>query len=131
MRIYLAARWSVRYELRLVRDQMEQMGHQITSQWIDRDDRPAFDGDDWEAWARQWSQQDIEDIEAAEILLLDCRSNGRHGGMHVEFGYALAAGLAVWLIGPKGNVFHHLPVVHHFTDFGSTLSALRLERVTS
>ena len=44
------------------------------------------------------------------------------GGRHVEFGYALATGKKVRVIGPEENVFHGLPGIAHYKSFDEWLS---------
>lgn len=41
----------------------------------------------------------------------------KRGGRHVEFGYALRMQKAIYLIGPRENIFYHLPEIIHFKSW--------------
>ncbi len=59
--------------------------------------------------------EDIQDVEAADIVVSFTETGdvpGRsRGGRHVEFGYALAKGKRLIVVGTRENVFHHVPGV--------------------
>lgn len=46
------------------------------------------------------------------------------GGRHVEFGMARAWGKICIVVGPRENVFHHLPGVHQFETWAEALEYL-------
>lgn len=66
---------------------------------------------DDEADALQCAKIDIEDLDAPEVVIAfgdEPRSNRSRGGHHVEFGYGLAQGKRIILIGYRENVFNYL-----------------------
>lgn len=114
MKIYLAANYSTNPAMREIARELERHGHEVTSEWI----LGTHAGHDQASYAKI----DLRDIDAAEALVLfsEQPSGSRtRGGKHVEFGYALAKGKRLFIVGNHGNVFHHLPGViqrMHFAD---------------
>lgn len=125
-KIYLAARYSRNAEMRGVRDVLESLpgnNYTVTSRWIDLhpdvvgDFSTSFTADDLNTQPDRCAplgQHDLNDIDAADwVLNFTCGTGGK-GGRHVEFGYALATGKRLFVVGPRENVFHALPQVDHY-----------------
>ena len=80
--VYLAARYSRKAELRGYRDQLEARGYTVVSTWLDIDhatdpvaaanERRSADAPDEgpPESARAYAHQDVEDVQAADILVL-------------------------------------------------------------
>lgn len=103
MRIYLTARWARRDEMKLHRQELQKLGHEVTSRWLDEVDGVS------PADAAAVDLNDIDDAEAL-IVFTDAPDVGYStGGRHVEMGYAIGIGRHICVIGPRENVFHHLP----------------------
>ncbi len=101
MKIYLAAPYPTRNDAIKLMTKLEAMGHVVTSRWL-----KEVDAED-DATARK----DLEDVDAAELLLLWQPTEWERagtGGRHVEFGYALARGKQLTLLGRRVNAFHQL-----------------------
>jgi hypothetical protein len=124
MKIYLAARYSRNLEMQGVRDILEALEHEITSRWIDchagkylTSFTPEHLNNDPE-YCSALAQHDLEDLIAAEMVVsFTDEKGGGKGGRHVEFGYALALGKRVLLVGPRENVFHTMPQVEHYVSW--------------
>lgn len=101
MRIYIAAPYPERKRAVEVGRQLEQMGHQVTSRWLTIFDQEGHYG----------AMMDLEDIIACDVLLAlnaeEWRNKGS-GGRHIEFGYALALGRSLVILGARTSIFHHL-----------------------
>ena len=109
MKFYLAARYSRRNEMRAVARELESLGHTVGSRWLHADPNRSD---------VQAATEDIEDLRDASGLILfteepNCGGRNR-GGRHVEFGWALASGMEVFIVGPRENVFHYMPEVKVF-----------------
>lgn len=95
------------------------LGYSVTSEWING----THGGDDRASYA----QIDLRDLDEADVMIFFAESpegSRTRGGKHVEFGYALAKGKRIFLVGGPVNVFHHLPEVvqrFHFEDIVSLL----------
>lgn len=134
--IYLAARYSKHPEMRGARDVLQSLGHIITSRWIDchpdvvGDFTASFTQDTLNARPEDCAalgRHDLDDLDRAEWVVsftYPPGEDGGKGGRHVEFGYALAKGKRVFLVGPRQHVFHTLPQVEHFPTWGRLVMAL-------
>lgn len=118
--IYLAAPWANRVATRAIRDELVAMGCEVTSRWLDVPDGPQVPD---EARAIQEARMDIDDINAAEMLIVLTDERPIGAGHHVEFGYAMAIGLDLVVVGPIKSVFHYL-AGYRFSDWPSAKAAL-------
>jgi hypothetical protein len=106
MKLYLAARYERREEIAKIRVE----GHEIVSRWL-TGSHDSMDSADAAA-------EDLADVASADALVLFADPPGifSRGGRHVEFGYALALGKEIWVVGGPENVFQHLPQVRRLPD---------------
>lgn len=117
MKLYLAARYDRRQKLGELAESIEQLGHAVTSRWLNGHGQEDADS----------ALYDLTDVVLADGLVLfteSARTRGRSGGRHVEFGYALHANKALFIVGPEENIFHGLPQVRRFTDADEFLDFL-------
>ncbi len=103
MKVYIATKWENKPAAREVRKQLIEMGHKVTSQWLDTGE---YDGP-----AEIAAQRDINDVLDADVLLLLQDGYNIEGGcgMWVEMGIAIAEGMPVVVISntlTKRSVFH-------------------------
>lgn len=108
MKIYIATRFDQQLDGRAIRAELEAMGHEVTSTWLDE---PA-DKDPLQA-----AEDDLRDLDRADAILVVHQSSGGRG-MWIEMGYAIAKGQIIILLGwnpqkDRGSVFYHLPEVTH------------------
>lgn len=98
---------------------LEKAGHTVTSEWING----SHGGDDRAEYARL----DLRDVDGADALIFFSESpegSRTRGGKHVEFGYAMARGKRIFIVGPCVNVFHHLPEIIQRFRFEDILTLL-------
>jgi len=130
MRFYLAARYSRLSEMQKVRLQLQELGHCVTSRWVNGDHQALDNGVTLAASdiaARRFAEEDLEDIHGADAIVAFTerpRSQHSRGGRHVELGYALALDKHILVIGPRENVFCCLPGVISFPDTRTFLRAV-------
>lgn len=133
MKFYLAARYSRREELAGYAEQLRELGHEVTSRWLDGSHEVGADGLSEEApgqQRRRFAEEDWADLRAAEVVINftePSRSTASRGGRHVEFGAALAWGKLVHVVGHRENVFHCLGQVAFWETWLDLLIALRTE----
>jgi len=119
MKVYLASRYSRHAEMQYIRDRLRDLGHHVTSRWIDCHTDVA--GDFTESFTKGFlnehpercallGQHDIDDLMAADTVISFTGQGGK-GGRHVEFGIGLATGKRMIIVGSRENVFHTLPQV--------------------
>jgi nucleoside 2-deoxyribosyltransferase len=120
VRVYLAAPYAARAQVRTYRDELVRVGFSVTSSWLDETheigsgtvgaatDLPP---DDVAAHA----SIDLYDIDRSDLLVVLTADQsdmvggtGTSGGRHVETGYAIGKGLPVLVVGEPENVFHRL-----------------------
>ena len=121
MKIYLAARYSRMEELRGYAEELAAAGHVITSRWIRGGNGiPETAAVDMES--QRFALEDYRDLSAADTVISwteppRVESTAR-GGRHVEFGLALAMGKRLVVVGPRENLFHTMPNVYQFDEWG-------------
>jgi Nucleoside 2-deoxyribosyltransferase len=131
MKFYLAARYSRHPEMQGVRDVLHAMGHTVTSRWIDQ-----HGGNELESRTHEqlntdpnactiFARHDVEDIDAADaIIFFSSAGDPGKGGRFVEWGYALAKGKRMILVGSRENVFHTLPQTEHYESWSRLVMVL-------
>lgn len=118
MRIYLCGSYERRDELRAYRDELQTIGHWVTSRWMNE----AYPTD---AQLSQFSQDALVEIARDDMADIDDSTHLFHftepegssrsrGGRHFETGYAISRGVNVGIVGPRENIFYHLPEILHF-----------------
>lgn len=124
-RIYLAARFARREELRAIAEELRAAGASVTSRWLNQS--PLGDSELGSARAATLAEMDFGDLRSADVCIAFTESgdgsNGR-GGRHAELGIALALNLRVIVVGPREHVFHCLPAVEQFPDWEEARQAL-------
>jgi hypothetical protein len=130
MKIYLAATYSRNAEMRGIRDQLEALGHEVTSRWIDQHGgnvpesivAEKLNASPVECYP--YAEADVTDLKVADtVILFTSADGGGQGGRHVEFGLAIGLGKRLIIVGPRENVFHTLPQVEWYPDPASLLAA--------
>lgn len=103
MKIYLAAKYRRRFELRAVADRFREDGHEVTSQWLDNGEEEA----DGPAAA---AQMDVDDVLRADTIVFvgeDAGSSNTGGGRWFELGLAYAHGKRLLIVlGSTGDGAH-------------------------
>ena len=119
MKIYLAARYSCKDDMKSVAKELRKAGHIITSNWLKEPHAPDTTMDQCtEGDLRFYAEQDMHDIQRANLFVLfsvDPLVPTVRGVRHVETGYALGLGKPLYVVGPKENIFHYLIGVKHFS----------------
>ena len=115
--IYIAGHFARQASLRSVATVLRSMGHVVTSRWLDEVGHPTPDSTHWYSIG----ERDLEDIRAADCLLLDTTDITPRGGREFETGYAHALGKPFYILGPHRSVFHYRAAA----VFASTTDLLR------
>jgi nucleoside 2-deoxyribosyltransferase len=118
MKVYLAALFSQRPEMEEVADRLKDAGMEITARWV-------YGGEEG-LTREQIAVLDLEDVDKADVVISFTHPRGTPtsgGGRHVEFGYGLAKGKKLILIGHRENVFHDYPGVEVFPTVDAWLEA--------
>ena len=146
MKIYLASRYSRRKELCAYRDRLEELGHVVTSRWLNGSHQIADNGkpigesgealvegdaggNSSEAAAMRlaFAKEDVLDVMDSDLVISFTeppKSTASRGGRHVEFGLAIGVGKRVWVVGYRENVFHWLSDVKFYASFDDAFEAV-------
>lgn len=135
MRIYLAGRYSRREELLVYKADLEAAGHVVTSRWLAgahqwdpvaaQMESPEEAIDSIPPEAVRFALDDVEDVASADLLIAfteRSRANlASRGGRHVELGMAISQDKAIFVVGPRENVFCTLPGIEVYADWHALL----------
>jgi len=75
-----------------------------------------------------FAHEDINDVLESELLIAFTeppRSNASRGGRHVELGIAIGAGIDVFVVGYRENIFCWHRTVHFFPTWEECFTALK------
>ncbi len=119
MRLYFGARYRQRQELLELAELLQEYGFEITSRWLWESVPYEQKHEAIQAHAELYAIRDLEDIAAANLVvlftdLLTPEHGSTLGGPYVEQGIALGVGCDVVVVGPRTNVFTYLPAVRWF-----------------
>lgn len=135
MIVYLCSRYGRRQELLKHANELQSLGHRISSLWVYQNneelDKVVINDRDTSI---AHALKDISSIISSDVLIFfsephDTQAKGAsRGGRHVEFGYALAISqllqhheLRIIVIGECENIFHHLPEVEQYDTWQDML----------
>ena len=109
MNIYLAGRFSAGPRLRVIRRQLEDLGHVVTSTWLDEPSSLSFEKLT-DKQRREFAARDLFDVGRSQVLVLDLLLAPSRGGCEVEFGFALSSPRykTTYIVGAPRNIFHFL-----------------------
>lgn len=125
LRVYIAARYSRKAEVRELARLIEQCGAKVCTEWFNGpecDDAKKL-GD---LYCENAASTDVNSVSTSNLFVV-LSGSGRHGGMHFETGLAFAQGIPIWLVGEPENIFQCLPWIERFANCEEMLSALRRE----
>ena len=133
MKIYLAARYSRGPEMQRYADDLNKLGHEVTSRWItgshalDSQLSPIEQAEEQDRMA--W--EDFADLDKADCVISFTEPprepSSSRGGRHVEFGIALARSKRLIVVGHRENVFHWLHMVEFYSEWLELLRKLYIE----
>ena len=135
MRVYLAAAWSRRVEILEVANRLEAKGVEITSRWLTEEE--GMNTGAREPFLRERCYIDLHDVDECDILIRftdpETQGNEKYRAVlgsipitadvkllscarMVEFGYAMAKGKSLIVVGGKQNVFDRKDGIVHLKD---------------
>ena len=112
-------------------EELSALGIEVTSTWLDEPYPPNTQLLDVPHDLNiKYAQADVRDIAEADTFVFFSVPSTRatlRGGRHVEFGMALALGKNIVIVGPKENIFHHLPTKRlvHVGDWSQAVTVLQ------
>ena len=136
MRAYVATKISNKDAGVMLAYKLAKLGVEVTSRWmeVEKETRPEERvGKRWEAFAREWGANDVEDVVESDAVIILSVPEGMRGTW-VEFGIALALNKRIHFIGDRNQtVFTWLdatpdgtPISHH-RDVAECVVAIKEE----
>lgn len=113
MKVFIAASYAAIKDAREVAVQLEMRGHEVTSSWLNE----PFDHfeEDWQKMA--CATIDFHDVERSDAFVVLTEVPSSSGGFHTEIGMALGMRIPVYVLGPRNNIYLHIPGVKDFDEF--------------
>ncbi len=126
-RVYVAASFEQRDEVRKMYDRLREAGHSITADWTTHSEITSLESPaEREELKRQYAIEDTEGVTSATVYVLMIGER-KSTGAHIELGVALGAGIKrICLVGtPDGSqLFYSHPAITTFPDIDSFLESL-------
>lgn len=123
MRIYVSGSWASRDKLRPMAQALRAMGHQVSSSWLDEQEKPVAMNEI--AWRKRIAMKDVAEVSGSDAIIMDINEDSTTGGRFVEWGVACnpQAYITRILVGPEtaGDFFGHL-ADFHFPDWDRCLA---------
>lgn len=107
MKIYTAATFAEQARIRGYKESLIQMGHQITSSWLEESLFVRPEGMPEEVFERKMAMKDLQEVSMADCFVLDVENPSRTAGKMVECGFALAKHKLIYIVGipPQHSIF--------------------------
>lgn len=132
MKVYLAAAYSRRQEMKQLATELSGIGVEVTGHWFDKPEG-VTDTTVTNKYLIDCAIADIRAIREADYFVRF--PNDLHGSTYVrsdlatagkdfETGYAFALGKPIFVVGGKQNIFDRLPNMVHVKDEAALLRAL-------
>lgn len=145
MKVYLAAMYSLKDDIRLKAEDLKQLGIQCTSTWLKEPHDPKIGINEvTPEFCCETAHQDLDDILRSDVVVLftvDGTIPTLRGGRHFESGFAYGISVAqtiknlvipnttmrpmrVMTVGPKENIFHHLESIVNCATWQNAMACL-------
>ena len=107
MKFYVCGKYSERKQIRIIMDELEKMGHEITCDWTPHTDMNKAEG---------YAIDDIWGVVDADAVIAIMLNKNDYKGLWVEVGAALGNIIPVYIVGNAGDscIFVHHPLVKKF-----------------
>lgn len=105
-------------------------GYAVTSRWLEFDFSTARTPDqDWPNYVKRsetWGQRDLEDLEAADTLVVLSDRPSTSGGYHVEVGFFIGRGREnIVVVGGRPNVFFWSKTIQYLSSLTDLVDFLK------
>lgn len=122
LKVYTAAPFAKQPYVRMIAAWLRAHGFNCDPRWLHESSKENED-------PLKAAQDDLRDLYDADILIAFTEPPSadptlNRGGRYVEFGYALALGKRIIVVGPKENIFAWLPEVEVFDSWPQAAAKL-------
>jgi nucleoside 2-deoxyribosyltransferase len=128
LKVYLAGSVKEVETIRKYKTIIRNSGIAVTSTWIDLNTYIEEDGNQDDETSKYYAKSDIEDIDAAHLLIF-IRGENKSPGKTTEIGYALGTAKPIFFVGGRPySVFHHDDSIYHWPDFETMFNWLTINK---
>ncbi len=129
-KVYVAAPVTNQASALKVALQLERAGFSVTSRWLLFDFSTAKTAEqNWDSFVERstaWGNNDLEDLEAADTLVILADKPSTSGGYHVELGFFIGRGSKnIIAIGGRPNVFFWSKTVQYLASVDDLVDFLK------
>lgn len=127
VKLYLAASFRAQHRMLEFAEYLAGRGYEVTSRWIYQKEGEALELHSIKDHPDElvpFAIRDMQDIDAADVVVVFSWVDSTTGGFHTEFGYALGKVKPLVVVGPRLNVFHCLPQVKQVDSIVDLVKAL-------
>ena len=132
-RIYIAGKFHARHRLRVVKRNLQQLGYEVLSEWIDPQPLDDVLGGDYDSIgahleeSQQIANRDEHELRQADVFIIDTQDESATGGREVELGMATILECEIYRVGPIRNVFHaRIPSENLFKSWTDLIAKLEV-----
>lgn len=101
MKIYTAASFTEQKRIRQQKEQLIQLGHSVLATWLEEQIKPSGMTD--EEFGKKMAAKDLQEIAAADCIILDLEAPSKTSGKMVEWGFALGKHKLAYVVAPTGT----------------------------
>ena len=123
MKVYLTARFERKDEIATYAEELNNLGHTVTSSWLEVEFDPGTPLSH-PTWSRL-AQQDVDDIRRADALMCFTEGGGGGAARQVEFGIGLGLGKRIYIVGSAEHLFHTLPQIEVYPEWDALVGVLK------
>lgn len=135
MKVYVAAQYARKREIRECSAILRDAGYEVVSTWhLEPHEANVTLAECGNDLLREYALRDLGEILQCEAFIFvaeDQHNQPPRGGRHVEFGYALAHYKRVLVIGDRENMFHYLGDIEVYPTFAAAVQALSSQTSTA
>lgn len=125
MKIYTAASFTEQGRIRQFKEPLFKMGHSVIATWLEEQVKPAGMTD--EQFGRKMAAKDLQEVAAADCVILDTESPSKTSGKMIEVGFALAKHKLIYTVGPViPNAIFLLLADKHFLSWDELLEHFKV-----
>ena len=100
MKIYTAASFTEQTRIRQYKEPLFKMGHSVVATCLEEQVKPAGMTD--EQFGRKMAAKDLQEVAAADCIILDLEAPSKTSGKMVEWGFALGKHKLAYVVAPPG-----------------------------
>lgn len=125
-KIFVSAATNNQHQALQVAMRLMKLGFEVTARWLEFDFNEENSNPRREDGLNvEWGKKDLDDLIAADTLLVLANTPSTSGGYHVELGYFLGSGKNIVVFGERRNVFFWTEAVRFTPNLDAAVEFLQ------